>query len=152
MFNGKVEHINNVPQFSETLTGDLIAIRTLDGVAVSSIGLIGDVSLPSEINVPNTVKYEANTTDYWNTYRIPSEKDRLYVYLDYIEGQEEPSSVAFKWGDGINYVRNLPFCNRNKDYEIHIEDNVRHITQEEREYWNNKERAIVVNDLLGFIK
>ena len=60
----------------------------------------------------------------------------LVVYTDANQlpsGQYVPN---FKIGDGNNYLINLPFTDDELRYliENHLQDEVRHITQEEREF------------------
>ena len=137
-----VRRINGVLQFPQTLEG------RIDNHNIVS----GNITLPITISKGDTLPYKANTTEYWNTYQIKSQRDVLYVYLDYVSYEGEPTSVAFKYGDGISNVRDLPFCNKNVDYEEHIRNDEIHVTPEEKEYWNNKERAILDNGKLVFIK
>lgn len=76
------------------------------------------------------------TVEYWNSYpTLIAEQGTVYVYTDYseVEGQLVPN---FKIGDGTSYLLDMPFVSANMDE--HIQDEIRHITQSEREKWNNK--------------
>ena len=76
---------------------------------------------------------------YWNAQvTLVSESNAVYIYTDYqtIDGH---SVAGIKVGDGMAYVIDLPFLDT--IYARHIQDEVRHITQSEREFWNNKNRA-----------
>ena len=67
-----------------------------------------------------------------------SQKNTFYVYSDHLlsDGTQIP---GIKIGDGNAYIADLPFID---DIFInHINDNIRHITEEERTRWNNKVRA-----------
>lgn len=89
----------------------------------------------------NNVYY--NTSAYWSEHdRVISNAGVLYIYSDArtIEGVTYPD---FKIGDGNSYIIDLPFFD--KVFYDHIQDQVRHITQQEREFWNRKERCYVDN-------
>lgn len=67
----------------------------------------------------------ARTTAEWeSTPEYLSKSGCIYVYTDYIDGV----SPAIKIGDGKSYVVDLPFFSSN-------------VTDEEREFWNNKVSA-----------
>lgn len=77
-----------------------------------------------------------DTTEHWNNQTsLISEKNTLYVYIDYMT-DENLTIPGFKLGDGKAYLIDLPFTD--KVYYDHIRDQVIHITEEERILWNNK--------------
>ena len=82
------------------------------------------------------------TTSYWNSHPgFIGIKNHLYVYSDWdqYDGKNIP---AMKVGDGTSYLIDQPFISTNVSLLMnHIHDNIRHITQEEREFWNNKVRC-----------
>ena len=85
-------------------------------------------------------KIHTDTTANWNAQRdFVAENGHVYVYSDYqtIDGVPVP---GFKVGDGSSYLIDMPFAGASDraSLEEHINDNVRHITAEEREFWNNK--------------
>lgn len=84
-----------------------------------------------------------NTTEMWNSLlKLRTQKGVIYVYSDYvtIDGVTYPGT---KIGDGIHLLKDIPMM---QEYVLkHINDNVRHITDEEREFWNNKHRVYVKN-------
>ena len=82
------------------------------------------------------------STATWNSKpKTLSKAGFIYIYSDYRDGKP-----AIKIGDGKAYLIDLPFT----DDEIieHINDTVIHITQEEREFWNDKVRCYIdpIND------
>lgn len=102
-----------------------------------------------------------NTTHYWNCLvgYIPKAGE-IIIYSDYktvdVEGQTK-YVPGIKIGTGNAYVQDLAFILGNEDAEVffeHIEDAVRHITDEERAYWNNKlnvdDNSEVVEETLVF--
>ena len=79
------------------------------------------------------------TTYEWNmTPGLKSKKGFVYVYTDhqFLDGKEIP---GIKLGNGTSYVIELPFLD--DIYARHLLDDERHITQAERDFWNNKERC-----------
>lgn len=99
---------------------------------INGIELQGDKSL-EDLGIE---RFLYGTVEYWNSYpSLVSSRGTVYVYTDYseIEGQLVPN---FKIGDGTSYLIDMPFISANM--ENHIQDQVRHITAEEREKWNNK--------------
>lgn len=125
---------------------DLINKPTINGVELTQ-GLFGkDLSLMTTL---------FNTTEGWDADRsIVSEEGVLYVYTDYQQyddGQGNVYDIAgFKFGDGNAYLIDLPFLTTL--YDIHIGNNDIHITPEEREFWNNKNRAYVNGETLVMTK
>ena len=72
--------------------------------------------------------------------KLISEPNIMYVYTDYqvVDGENVP---GIKFGDGNAYLIDRPFIDIL--YARHIADNVIHITQKEREFWNNKVTAFI---------
>ena len=80
------------------------------------------------------------TTETWNSQpQLVSAQGFIYIYADYRQNGQGMNIPAMKVGDGNAFLIDLPFTDELL-YE-HIMDNVRHITQEEREKWNNKVRC-----------
>lgn len=83
-----------------------------------------------------------DTTENWNKNpRLIGKRGCIYVYSDYKKNEEGQDIAGIKIGDGQAYLIDAPFTD-----EIlykHIEDKIIHITQAEREFWNNKTRCYV---------
>lgn len=80
------------------------------------------------------------TTATWNSQpELISARGYIYIYCDYRQNEQGQNIASAKIGDGNAYLIDLPFVDE-LVYE-HISDNIRHITQEEREFWNNKVRC-----------
>lgn len=95
--------------------------------------------------------YYSKTKEQWNINpQLLSKKDVLYIYTNYkkIKKQGEQDQIiipGLKIGDGTTYLIDLPFINDTAGgSEIeqmildHINNNVIHISAEERNFWNNK--------------
>jgi hypothetical protein len=81
------------------------------------------------------------TTYEWDlTPGLKSKEGFVYVYTDHsiVDGKEVP---GIKLGNGKSYVIELPFLD--DVYAKHLLDTEHHITQAEREFWNNKVRCYV---------
>lgn len=77
-----------------------------------------------------------NTTSYWNSHSdIISKQGYIYIYSDYYD-YDGKHIAGLKVGDGSTYLIDLPVLD--KMYYDHMNDMIRHITQAEREFWNNK--------------
>ena len=83
---------------------------------------------------------------------LVSEKHSIYVYTDGKQIEDDYGQVfdipTLKIGDGLAYVVDLPFSGActddvNKTIDEHVNDMISHITQEEREFWNNKVRCYI---------
>ena len=85
-----------------------------------------------------------NTTAFWLAHGpIIPKKKQWVIYTDAATMTVDGKTVnlpAIKIGDGRSYLADLRFVG---EYEAqvmlaHLNDNTRHITQEERERWNHK--------------
>ena len=94
------------------------------------------------------------TTETWNSQpQLVSEKGYIYIYCDYRKDDDNNNIASIKVGDGNAYLIDMPFTDE-LIYD-HMADNIRHITQQERDFWNNKVRCYmseVKDDVLIFTK
>jgi len=82
------------------------------------------------------------TTQYWNDQpQLVAIRGGIYVYSDHSKDTEGKDIPGIKIGDGTSYLIDMAFTD--EKYARHIMDSVIHITQEEREFWNNKVRCFV---------
>lgn len=87
------------------------------------------------------------TTEYWNSYSsLIAQRGTIYIYIDHeeVEGEYVP---GFKVGDGTSYLIDMPYTDTYLNISLtnHINDIIRHITQAEREKWNNKVSVSISN-------
>lgn len=82
-------------------------------------------------------KVKCDTTAGWNSQiDLVAEEGVVYVYTDYLLNEDNEPIPAFKVGDGLAYLIDIPF---NEDINSkHIQNTNIHITNDERECWNNK--------------
>lgn len=82
-----------------------------------------------------------DTEENWNAkYYLIGEPNHIYIYTNHsrVDGHDIP---AMKIGTG-SYLIDQPFVDSDAEVlDDHIKDMVRHITQNEREFWNNKVRG-----------
>ena len=92
----------------------------------------------------NYARIEVRTTEEWNGYtQYVPDANRIIVYSDksIVDGVPVP---GIKIADGKAYVVDLPFVGDDLASEFmnalqeHINDHQIHITEEERQFWNNK--------------
>lgn len=92
------------------------------------------------------------TTEYWDSQTmLIGEKSHIYVYTDYTTTEYNGNSVFvpnIKIGDGNAYLIDNPFITTSIEdlLQLHIEDNIKHITEQERAIWNNKVSCHLSND------
>lgn len=91
------------------------------------------------------------TTKHWDDQpSLISEENMMYVYTDafkYTDKGQEIVVAGIKFGDGNAYLKDKAFVTDSVAYEVyqlksqlqsHLEDNRRHITDEDRTKWDNK--------------
>ena len=83
-----------------------------------------------------------DTTENWNSNpQLIGKKGCIYIYSDYKQNEQGQNIAGIKVGDGLGYLIDAPFID-----EIlydHIDNKIIHITQSEREFWNNKVRCYI---------
>lgn len=141
-------------------TGDNVAalldkIENLDLATPEIAGLLSALDKQKLDNT--TIRY--NTTQYWNSQIgfIPKPGE-IIIYADYksavVDGN--PAYIpAIKIGTGNAYVQDLVFVGGDSgdmDEDLlfaHIADTIVHITQAERDYWNNKLNVTDTQEVVG---
>lgn len=83
-----------------------------------------------------------NTENYWNSNpSLIAKEGHVYVYTDHSTYNNQ-AIPAVKIGDGLAYLIDLPFIDASVTRLMeHINNTQIHITQAEREFWNNKVRC-----------
>ena len=77
------------------------------------------------------------TTATWNSQpQLIADRGYLYIYADYKQNEQGQNIAGIKVGDGRAYLIDMPFTD--DLYARHIEDTVLHISQEDRDRWDNK--------------
>lgn len=137
--NAGVSASLNVPHtILETDYNRLVNKPTINGVEISGDKNSQDYNIVSE-----------NTTSGWNENPMYLPKrGEICVYTDYVTQEDDMGNTivypGFKIGDGNSYLIDMPFVGAEIRYEIlrqlqaHTSNTAIHITQSEREFWNNK--------------
>lgn len=77
------------------------------------------------------------TVEYFNNHpSLRSEEGAIYIYWDHQKDENDNNIPGFKVGDGNAYVIDMPFSD--DLYIKHILDMTIHVTQEDKDSWNNK--------------
>lgn len=139
---------NNEP-LTVRSTGDSVRVRDLTVsttiyptdklmmVGAEDEHLVTMQTLQDYLNVNLNKQVLFNTTAAWDAQvQLQSQANTLYIYTDHQVDSEGNVIAGIKVGDGNAYLIDMPFT----DSAImeHISDNVRHISAEERVFWNNK--------------
>lgn len=83
-----------------------------------------------------------DTTANWNSKpTLIGRKGCIYIYSDYKKNAQGQDIAGIKIGDGSAYLIDAPFVS--ELLYNHLEDTIIHITQQEREFWNNKVRCYI---------
>lgn len=102
----------------------------------------------------STSKIYYGTKEYWNSQvSLISEKSIVYVYSDYASKTVDGNTMLIpniKVGDGNAYLIDIPFITQSVEdlINLHIDDTIKHITEQERESWNNKVSCYINPDNL----
>jgi len=98
-------------------------------------------TLLSSLNVPHIL---FNTTAGWGAQAsLQSQSGYLYVYTDH-QTLDNVNIPGIKIGDGNAYLIDLPFIDA--VYIQHIADSVIHVTQGDRNFWDNKVTCFIDPD------
>ena len=86
---------------------------------------------------------QTGDSDYWDHSHIIPDEGQIIVYLDYRSKEVDGRTVyipGVKIGTGNAYVQDLAFIDEGvaADLMAHITDSEVHVTQFERNKWNNK--------------
>lgn len=101
--------------------------------------------------VPGECKVLCATTATWNSQpQLISKKGYIYIYSDYRRDSQGNVLAAMKVGDGATWLIDMAFID--EMYADHIQDTIIHITQEERNKWNNKVTCYMEDETLIFTK
>lgn len=118
--------------------------------SINGVELIGDKSV-SDLSI-----LSEGPCDFWaeQTEYVPKAGE-LVIYTDYATKEIDGQTVnipAIKVGDGMAYVTDLPFVGEETRDLLadHIANTIVHITQAERDAWNEKVRCYENGETLVF--
>ena len=122
----------DVTKFSVKLKDpDTLNVKLSD-VSTFKVKMNGDVVKVESNNI------HVDTTASWNSQiDLVAKKNNIYIYSDYVTGDTDLPGM--KVGDGTTYLIDLPFLAGNNDILTqHMLNNVIHVSQADRDFWNNK--------------
>lgn len=128
--------------------GGIITVTKGDGTSNNLQIPIATNSSNGLLSSADKIKYDtydkkilSDTTDNWELYpNTISEKNTIYIYTDYQINDDLTYVPGIKIGDGESTIVELPFID---DYINSRITNIllNAITEEERQFWNNKVRC-----------
>lgn len=125
----------NEPDLIQRLSADFNVVGNLEVGFDNVTGIDAQFGSVYVVEANNRVLYASTAT--WNSQpTLIGERGYIYIYSDWKQDGQGRNIAGFKIGDGNAYLIDAPFTDE-ATWE-HIEDRVIHITQEEREKWNNK--------------
>ena len=140
-------------QFDNTGSGgtnnynELINKPVLNGVQISGSKLAEDYGIVGTNTLAQIIqelrlempKIYFDVTANWDAMsQAISEENSIYIYLDH-QTYSGKNVAGVKVGDGTSTIPNLPFTD--VLMTNHINNGTVHITQAERDFWNNKVRC-----------
>lgn len=128
------------------MTGPEIVAR-VDATFENLLELQAETSSDQELEADFGTIYQSggnilyNTTEYWNSHpQLVAKKGYLYIYSDHKQIDND-DIAGIKVGDGTSYLIDMPFID--KPLDEHVSNTIKHITAEERTFWNNKVRCFI---------
>lgn len=111
---------------------------------INGVVLEGSLSL-EDLGISPSQSSEYHTTTYWNALsNLVSKSGYIYIYSDRFNNGDGTYTPGIKIGDGKTYLIDLPFIDDRLNFLFtEHEQSAIHITDSEREYWNNKVTAVM---------
>lgn len=137
---------NESPEVPMEVDGPVIIKVEKDYNELDNLPFINDILIKGSISLSdlNLSAIYYDTTAHWNSQvSLKSEKGAIYIYSDHQNIEESGETIlvpGLKIGDGLAYVIDLPFVSNDSSRELkaHIANTIIHVTQEEKNFWNNK--------------
>lgn len=123
-----------------------ISAATVSGQLNVSQGMSGNLAASGRIS---DIPIHYGTTEHWNSQPdLIGKKSHIYVYSDYAETEIDGEIVAvpnIKIGDGSAFLIDNPFVTKSVEdiLNLHLNDGDVHISETERDFWNEKVRCFI---------
>lgn len=123
-----------------------ISAATVSGQLNVSQGMSGNLAASGRIS---DIPIHYGTTEHWNSQPdLVGKKSHIYVYSDYAETEIDGEMVAvpnIKIGDGSAFLIDNPFVTKSVEdiLNLHLNDGDVHISETERDFWNEKVRCFI---------
>lgn len=130
------------PEIDIYESGDATLCITVDDQCLPPRNIASDAEVGTYIPVSTGGGIITATKEEWNSQRdLIGKENVVYVYSNQYTNPDGEPVPAFKVGDGMAYLIDLPF---NDDIMMrHINDRNIHVTQAEKNFWNNKVTAFI---------
>lgn len=136
-------YLNTVPEIVKHLDATF-GIKSGIDISIQSPPLT-NAEFGSIYVVEGQCKVLYATTETWNSNPLyVSLKGYIYIYSDRRQDEAGNNLPGIKIGDGNAYLIDLPF--QDDVLFAHIEDVTIHVTQEEKNFWNNKVRCYMADN------
>lgn len=127
------------PRYIQSFDAEFYNTSELNITFDSSSGINADFG---SVYMVEGCKVLYNTTAFWNDHpQTIAKEGYIYIYSDWKQDGQGKNIAGIKVGDGKAYLIDMPFTD--EVWEDHVNDTVRHITEQEREFWNNKVRCYI---------
>ena len=132
--------------YREKFLSAQISAAVVSGRLNVSQGMSGNLAASGRIS---DIPIHYGTTEHWNSQPdLVGKKSHIYVYSDYAETEIDGKTVAIpniKIGDGSAFLIDNPFISKSVEdiLNLHIDDNSVHISETERNFWNDKVRCFI---------
>lgn len=124
-------------------------IGASDYNALTNKPSINGVTLSGNMSTQDLQIVSENTTAGWNSNpKYLPKKGEICIYTDYMTIQDDMGNdvtyPGIKIGDGNSYLIDMPFVGDDTRYLLlrrlqeHENDAVVHVTQQDRDFWDNK--------------
>ena len=123
-----------------------ISAAAISGQLNGSQGMTGNLAASGRIS---DIPIHYGTTEHWNSQPdLVGKKSHIYVYSDYAETEIDGEMVTIpniKIGDGSAFLIDNPFVTKSVEdiLNLHLNDGDVHISETERDFWNEKVRCFI---------
>lgn len=117
-------------------------VLNVKDVQTNGVSIVDNNGVANITTIPGNAKILIATQSEWDSRQtLIAEANTIYVYSDHdtVEGKNIP---AIKIGDGTSYLIDMAFvADHVSEMLEHINNEIIHVTEEEKEFWNNKARC-----------
>ena len=133
--------MTNEPDIIQRLSVDFNVVNNLE-VDFNNTDQQLDADFGNVYVIGGDCKVLYASTATWNSQpQLISAAGYVYIYSDYRQNSQGKNIAAMKVGDGQSYLIDMPFTD-SLLYD-HADNTIIHLTQQERDFWNNKVRCYI---------
>lgn len=132
-----------------------INFHSCDDISITPVNESGELDIfvqePGVVSInlggsQGNCKVLYDTMAHWDAKpNLIGKAGYIYIYSDWGTAPDGRKIAGFKVGDGETLLSDIIFSDQM--YADHINDMIRHVTQEERNSWNNKVTCTYVQEL-----